>query len=295
MAGFLRKLKVGKGWKQRYVTVKSGVSTLEYRKQKTGPLSGSIDLSTARVLDTVPRGLLDPALLRSKRKDVPDPRYCFRVVLPVSASSTSTPEWWDQKKNVAKEFVFAAPDLAERQKWLAVLCAKDSTRGGSRRHIQQPHPTVSMALSSRPRPTRRLTGRKIVKSKSVSSCGQCSGPSSAGDRRVEVYGRLVCFRVQRMLIEWIRCDEDAADAAADSAVPTAILEPPPAYPVLATPLLMQIASERRTQREMRLAAERTAAVARGAASADDAAIAAVRSVIHDVSTATSPPLRKSLA
>jgi hypothetical protein len=85
MAGFLRKLKVGKGWKQRYVTVAAEGCTLEYKKHKTDsrPLR-SIDLSRAVVLEHVPPERLAPDAVRSKSwkgstlGDVPEAR-CARV------------------------------------------------------------------------------------------------------------------------------------------------------------------------------------------------------------------------
>jgi hypothetical protein len=81
MAGFLRKLKVGKGWKQRYVTVAAEGCTLEYKKHKTDsrPLR-SIDLSRAVVLEHVPPERLAPDAVRSKSwkgstlGDVPEAR-----------------------------------------------------------------------------------------------------------------------------------------------------------------------------------------------------------------------------
>lgn len=192
-ADWLRKLKVGKGWKQRWVTVATGQSVLEYRKSKGDEQpKGAIQLAGCTVVRDVPESMLRGKLFE---KEAPrDTRLCFRVI-----------------SEERGEYVFAATTMEERERWVNLLAAKSGRRtsGPGSWTPQQVHRSGNSQDSG---------GLRLSLSSLPAASSLPRAASSAANRRLQIYGSLVCFRVQRVLIEWLRSDSEHAMRPAHHAV-----------------------------------------------------------------------------
>ena len=201
-AGMLRKLKVGKGWKQRYVTVSTGQSVLEYRKSKgDAKPKGAIELKGSTVVPDVPEKML---VGKKFEKEAPrDTRLCFRVIPQGDA-----------------EYIFAAVTVEERDRWVRLLQAK--ARGDTRMGpvVRQASAGSLNRTPSLGRQTRRSDGLPRTAGSGLSQTPLLEDESElrpasfrdrylrGANRRLQIYGSLVCFRVQRVLIEWLRSDSE---------------------------------------------------------------------------------------
>ena len=106
-SGTLRKLKVGKGWKQRYCRIESGDTTLKWAKGQPSEgglvLQNALDLSGARLLEDVPTDWLTGRAWESEPKD---PSLCFAI------------------EKGGEKFVFASSSQEDMIRWLKVIRAK---------------------------------------------------------------------------------------------------------------------------------------------------------------------------
>ena len=168
-AGMLRKLKVGKGWKQRYVFVERRETVLKWAKSADSDVKkDGLELRGATLREDVPKEWLlkgGVAAGRVWESEPPkDAELCFAV------------------EKDGDTFVFATNSQEQKNTWLDVLEAKVS-----------PLPVSSATLRGSGGSERQRTVR-------------FKETTGGAERRLQIYGSLVCFRVQRVLIEWLRSD-----------------------------------------------------------------------------------------